>query len=137
MQLTMARLAIIGLLRVWHGSLSVKSHIDFLLEKFSDVFNPEKTDELLIGESLYANARTVTWIINTIYEVERLLERNVNGWNQYHKQFIQPLVEDESNNLELWSKCERSQLMDKHLPRCTEMIGKVNDIRDEFKEREK
>jgi hypothetical protein len=132
MQITMVRLIIIGLLRAWHGFSSLKLHVDTLLRNGSEIFNPAVHDSLLFDDEAYSNAGKFSWLINTLFEVDRILEQNIMAWDKYYKRFI-PLVVENSQS---WTTRQKEELAQK-ITRCNEMSDKLKELRSGFKEQKK
>jgi len=130
MQITMVRLIIIGLLRAWHGFQSLKLHVDILLRNGAEIFNPMLHDSLLFDDEVYSNTGKFSWLINTLYEVDRILEQNIMAWDKYYERFIPPAVE-ESNT---WTRHQKEELVRK-ITRCNEMRDKLQQLRSAFSER--
>ncbi|KAF7591587.1 hypothetical protein BBP40_001335 [Aspergillus hancockii] len=106
MQITMVRLITVGLLRAWHGFCSLQPHIDDLLTNGAEIFDPSLHNNLLLDDEVCSQSLKFSWIINTLYEVDRIIEQNIIAWNNCHDRFIGPSMDD----ARMWTEAEVGKL---------------------------
>ncbi|KAL4732920.1 hypothetical protein BDV11DRAFT_201081 [Aspergillus similis] len=129
LQITMVRLITIGLLRAWHGFQSLKPHIDRLLSNGAEIFDPSLHNDLLFDDEVCSQSLKFSWIINTLYEVDSMIEQNIMAWDTYHERFIRPSLCKEH----VWTGADKDKLCRK-IERCNEMRSKLSYVQKGFRD---
>jgi hypothetical protein len=129
MQITMVRLITIGLLRAWHGFQSLKAHIDGLLTNGAEIFDPSLHNNLLLDDEVCSQSLKFSWIINVLYEVDRIIEQNIMAWDVYYDRFVRPSL----CQARVWTESDKSRLCRK-IERCNEMRDKLRHVQYELKD---
>jgi hypothetical protein len=129
LQITMARLITIGLLRAWHGFQSLKPHIDCLLTNGAEIFDPSLHNDLLLDDEVCSQSLKFSWIINTLYEVDSMIDQNIMAWDNYHERFIMPSLRKEH----VWTEADKDKLFAK-IGRCNEMRSKLRYMQNGFRD---
>lgn len=129
LQITMVRLITIGLLRAWHGFQSLRPHIDQLLANGAEIFDPSLHNNLLLDDEVCSQSLKFSWIINTLYEVDSVIDQNIKAWDNYHDRFIGPSL----SRAEIWTETDKDKLCRK-IERCNEMRSKLRQMQNGFRD---
>jgi hypothetical protein len=82
-----------------------------------------------LDDEVCSQSLKFSWIINTLYEVDGMIEQNITAWDTYHERFIRPSLCME----QVWTEVDKDKLCRK-IARCNEMRSKLSYMQKGFRD---